>query len=113
MNLQQEFKKYLEENFGLDKKEELIKNAFDEFDATINFSREFTITNNTSKSYDHGLRHDIDRSVFESILQDIPDIFIDEKSSNSDYEIAEKLVYEHIKIFNLDEYAKQHVERMV
>lgn len=113
MNLQQEFKQYLTDNVGLDKKEDLINKAFDGFGATITFSREFTINLNSSESYDYDVEHDLGCGVFEAILHDMPDKESKYFSSNLDYEISEKLVHQHIKIFNLDEYAKQHVGRMI
>ena len=111
-NLQQEFKQYLTENYGLDKKEEIIKRAFDEFNSTIKFSRRFRIHINSSESYDYDLEHDLDYGIYNAIEQDIPDdkeYFFDKLGANK----IEEIIMEHIKIFNLDEYAKQHIERMV
>ena len=110
--IQEEFKQYLDDNYGLDKKEELIKRAFDESGVTINFSRRFIIHLNSLESYDTKLVHDLDYGIYNAIEQSIPDdkdYFFDKLGANK----IEEIIMEHIKIFNLDEYAKQHVDRMV
>lgn len=103
-NLQEEFKQYLEENYGLDKKEEIINKAKSE-SISINLD---TYLKRGWNSCDIASRL---KSLVISLMNDEISFtnYSEELSTNQYYEVLEN----HIKIFNLDEYAKQHIERMV
>ena len=111
-NLQQEFKQYLIENYRLDKKEWLINKAFNDYGSDIRFRKNFTVCANKAECYTSDLVHDLDNGVYLAVEQDIPyekDYFFDKLCATE----IEKIIREHIKIFDLDEYVKQHIERMV